>query len=483
MVARELKKAGIISETILVENKIDFINALKEFVPDIILSDHSLPSFNSHEALKIVKDMGIEVPFILVTATVSEEYAVSIIKDGASDYILKDRLQRLPNAILGAIDKYNMESARKLADESLRLSERKNKILFESNPMPICMISRSTMDIIAVNEAAVNHYGYSLEEFLTLNSKDLRPQEDIKKYLAYVSQETPGINKAGIWRHKKKDGTIILVDIIAHDIMYENIPARLILANDVTEKMNAEAELTRQRLLQQKLITHSIQVQEREREEIGKELHDNINQILVTAKLYLDHAIKKEQLQSELLQNCLDNILLAIHETRQLSHTLVAPSLGDVTLTEAIEELLKEIHLVTSLRGQLITKNYNENVLDKNIQLIFYRIVQEQINNIVKHSGATNITVTLSISPDAIILSVTDDGHGFDTNKKAEGIGLRNIRHRAEFYDGNSRIISAPGKGCTLEVSVPNSKPGPIDNALQKNDLIESAKTKKIMGY
>ena len=166
MVARELKKAGIISETILVENKIDFINALKEFVPDIILSDHSLPSFNSHEALKIVKDMGIEVPFILVTATVSEEYAVSIIKDGASDYILKDRLQRLPNAILGAIDKYNMESARKLADESLRLSERKYKLLFESNPLPMWMISRSTMDIIAVNEAAVNHYGYSLEEFL-----------------------------------------------------------------------------------------------------------------------------------------------------------------------------------------------------------------------------------------------------------------------------------------------------------------------------
>ena len=119
LVARELRKAGIIYEAIPAGSKIEFINALKKFSPDIILSDHSLPSFDSHEALKIVKESGILVPFILVTATVSEEYAVNIIKEGASDYILKDRLQRLPNAILGALEKYNLENQRRVADETL----------------------------------------------------------------------------------------------------------------------------------------------------------------------------------------------------------------------------------------------------------------------------------------------------------------------------------------------------------------------------
>src|SRR5258705_13803184 len=83
LVARELKKSGIIYEAVLANTKEEFMDALKKFSPDIILSDHSLPSFNSHEALKIIKESGMQVPFILVTATVSEEYAVNIIRDGA----------------------------------------------------------------------------------------------------------------------------------------------------------------------------------------------------------------------------------------------------------------------------------------------------------------------------------------------------------------------------------------------------------------
>src|SRR6188474_1348292 len=116
-VARALKKAGIEFEIVHAEDKNEFIKALREFSPDVILSDHSLPSFDSREALKLVKEMGLAIPFILVTATVSEEYAVNIIREGASDYILKDRLQRLPNAISGALEKYKLEQARREADE------------------------------------------------------------------------------------------------------------------------------------------------------------------------------------------------------------------------------------------------------------------------------------------------------------------------------------------------------------------------------
>lgn len=104
-VDRELRKNAIVFETKLVDTKVAFINALETFVPDIILSDHSLPSFNSFEALSIVREMGLEVPFILVTANVSEEFAVLMMKSGACDYILKDRLHRLPVAVTNAMER------------------------------------------------------------------------------------------------------------------------------------------------------------------------------------------------------------------------------------------------------------------------------------------------------------------------------------------------------------------------------------------
>ncbi len=116
LVERELKRGGIIFESVLVKEKEEFEKALKEFRPDIILSDHSLPQFNSVEAMEIWKEFqrehGLIIPFILVTGSVSEEFAVQSIKTGADDYILKDRLKRLPSSIRSALDKARLARER-----------------------------------------------------------------------------------------------------------------------------------------------------------------------------------------------------------------------------------------------------------------------------------------------------------------------------------------------------------------------------------
>lgn len=109
LIERELKKGGFAFEKIVVDNRDDFVNGLKEFLPDIILSDHSLPAYNSNRALEDIRGLNIVVPFILITATISEEFAVAIIKLGADDYILKDRLHRLPSAIKNALEKHRLE--------------------------------------------------------------------------------------------------------------------------------------------------------------------------------------------------------------------------------------------------------------------------------------------------------------------------------------------------------------------------------------
>jgi PAS domain S-box-containing protein len=112
LVGLELKRAKIGFQKLDVDNKADYVKALDEYQPDIVLSDHSLPSFNSVEALDILKRKGLHIPFILVTATISEEFAVSIMKEGASDYILKDRMQRLPAAVQNAVEKYTLAAER-----------------------------------------------------------------------------------------------------------------------------------------------------------------------------------------------------------------------------------------------------------------------------------------------------------------------------------------------------------------------------------
>src|ERR1700744_5216028 len=107
-----LKKGELPFERLVVDNRADYEQALKNFAPHIILSDHSLPSFNSLDDLKLLKESGLDVPFILVTATISEEFAVEIMKEGAADYILKDRMKRLPNAIQNALEKHRSERER-----------------------------------------------------------------------------------------------------------------------------------------------------------------------------------------------------------------------------------------------------------------------------------------------------------------------------------------------------------------------------------
>jgi len=112
LVDRTLKKSGISFEKLVVDTRAEYIKALEDFDADIILSDHSLPAFNSLEALNILKDSGKLIPFILITSTMSEEFAVSVMKEGASDYVLKDRLQRLPSAVINAIEKHQSDNER-----------------------------------------------------------------------------------------------------------------------------------------------------------------------------------------------------------------------------------------------------------------------------------------------------------------------------------------------------------------------------------
>lgn len=160
LVYRELKRSNIEFDTKLVDNRHDYTLALKHYVPDIILSDHSLPAFNSIEALTILKQSNLNIPFILITATVSEDFAVDVMKAGATDYILKDRLQRLPKAVTNAIEEFRSDAESRRANQELN-------ILF--NTINEVFFSRDLVEskLLQISPACEAVYGYTEQEFLT----------------------------------------------------------------------------------------------------------------------------------------------------------------------------------------------------------------------------------------------------------------------------------------------------------------------------
>ncbi|HEY8927994.1 MAG TPA: PAS domain S-box protein [Mucilaginibacter sp.] len=164
-------------------------------------------------------------------------------KDGTNNWVelhgSRTEMAGIPTIIGSMID----VTKRKKAEEELRSSEQKYKLLFDSNPMPMWMISKDDQMIIAANDAAARHYGYTKDELLKLNAKSLRPPEDFERQQEGYRRQINNENYPDIVRHLKKDGTLMYVQIIAHDIIFEGRSVRLSLTNDITERLKAEESL------------------------------------------------------------------------------------------------------------------------------------------------------------------------------------------------------------------------------------------------
>jgi len=147
--------------------------------------------------------------------------------------------------------------------------------------------------------------------------------------------------------------------------------------------------------------------------------------------------------------------LSAIEEIRKLSHGLTTDALQQVGLSEEIGQVVHDTMETPQIRIHCRFDQSLEETMSEKFKLNTFRIVQEQLTNILKHADASEVHIALAVANSEVLLSVTDDGIGFDTTKKSKGIGIRNIISRAELYKGELQLISGSGKGCTLNIAFP----------------------------
>jgi PAS domain S-box-containing protein len=259
------------------------------------------------------------------------------------------------------------------------------------------------------------------------------------------------------YRFQYADGTYRNIADKGFAIYEDGKPVRLIGAiQDITERKKLEAQLLNEQVKKQKLINQAtIEAQEKERGMISAELHDNVNQLLMSARLHIG-AAKKSDIQEELLNKASDYLLQAVEEIRSLSKRLNTSIVKSVGLEQSIFDITRNMKQFNDIT---VTVNIDKDVIDKltqEQQLVVFRIIQEQSNNIIKYSRAVAATFSLSEKNNQCSLVISDNGIGFDKEKqKANGIGFINIFNRIDAYNGKVEIITYPDNGCTLNISMP----------------------------
>jgi len=439
------------------------IKVLEEKKISVVLLDLSLPDSSGFNSFVSINEYASTIPIIVLTGLADMDMALETMGNGAQDYLIKGEFDE---RLLFKSIQYSIERNR--IRESLRESHESYRNLFFNNPMPIFIWDPYTFQILEVNEIGQQEYGYTREELLTMSVLDLREKEEYEKLKIYAKEfsETEVTKNSGIWKHKKKSGQTMILDISSHRIEYKGKVAVLAIHKDITETIRLQEKLEEEKILKQKEINEAIiQVQERERNEISTELHDNVNQQLTVAMMYIASAQQKFPEDSELLKQSSKFILHAIEEIRKLSQTLVTPLIKHFGLSKAIEGLLDDVIAVNNFQIDFRADSFYEEDISYEFKLSIFRIVQEQMNNIIKYSNAENVSIRLGRNEECIDLSIVDDGIGFLLSQPRKGIGLHNIMSRAELYNGNVDIQSEPGKGCSILINFPQ------ENALLKEKV------------
>jgi two-component system sensor histidine kinase UhpB len=425
--------------------------------PDIIFLRVTETEMAHSKAPDWLKPLRVTAPLVTLSKDVNDNFYDSSLRLGADDHLFYSELTTsvLKKTILYCIERRKHNDQLRDTIERYRLvAKATNDIAWDWE-----FSKKSTYWIGSGIETILK---YPLTEMTVAGDfweNNIHPEDKdrVTQKLKEVFKNADASNWEDEYRFKNNEGSYNYIYDRGFIIYKNNEPVRMLgIMEDITAKVLLEKKLETEKLLKQKHITEAVIVaQEKERTEIGKELHDNVNQLLSASRLYIDAAITDQKNNAFLLSQASGFIKNAIDEIRTLSKVLHTPLISEMGLVDSVENLIEEVMAVSQLDINFKCFGFNEEELNDNFKLTLYRIIQEQLTNILKHARAQNAWITLSQNDEYVLLEIKDNGVGFDTTKKRQGIGISNINSRASMYNGSIKLDSTFKMGSTLFVRFP----------------------------
>jgi two-component system sensor histidine kinase UhpB len=471
LIARALARGGVVAAIDHVDTEPAYVAQLDAGIPDVILCDYDMPRFSAERALAIMGERGLDIPFIVVSNHIGQNAAVIAMQGGASDYLSKGDLGRLPKAIEVAVDRAQARRARARAEQALRESEAMTRGILESLDSRIAVLDRHGV-ILTVNgawerfDAARLAAGYVPARVGDnyLDGLDQSAQAGMP-YAAAGAQAT----RAVIARERPFGAVDYKLDLaggtrwfIARVTPLEGSDGGVVVAHqDITDRMMAHVALENAHRRLQTLSQRVLSIQEEERRVISRELHDDAGQSLAALKIGLHRLARQPVGDAALLADCTSTAEIVIEKLRTLAQELRPPQLDQLGLADALRWLVDRQARATGIDIACEFSGPGDRRHDPALEVACYRIAQEALNNATRHAGPRKITVRLEGDGQLLKLCVQDDGHGFDEsaarNRAARGgsLGLISMEERAELAGGRLKLRSVLGAGTTVSALFP----------------------------
>lgn len=375
---------------------------------------------------------------------------------------------------------------RKQAEAELRGSEERYRLLFKNNPHPMWVYDLETLEFIAVNQAAVQHYGYTRDEFLNMTVADIRLPQELPRLLENKSQVDAGIDFAGVWQHKKKNGTIIDVEITSYATIFDSRNAELVLAHDVTDRLQAEAELYKAKEAAEAASLAKSQFLAN----MSHELRTPLNAIIGYSEILQEEALDlgEEDFVSDLerIHNAGQLLLTLINDILDLSKIEAGHAeleLETFDVSEAVQDVARTVEPLFLRNTNRLNVECPNNIGELHSdQIKLTQILFNLLSNAAKFTQKGTITLTVerikhdenSWDSEQLIFKCTDTGIGItpeqlqklfqpftqadaSTTRKygGTGLGLAIAQKYSQMLGGEITVSSEFGKGSTFTLTLP----------------------------
>lgn len=434
--------------------------ALQQSAWDVVISDYSMPSFSGIAALRLLQQHGTDIPFIMLSGVVGEEIAVMTMKAGAHDFVTKENLVRLVPAIERELREAAMRREHKRMERALRLSQDQFLAFMEYTPL-VCWITDEDSRLRYANTGFARLLGTTPDSLAGKNIAELFPPQHAAVYQANNQRvlDTGEVLERieSVPRPTGGAGQFLAYRFPLGGHGNERLIGGVAL--DITERMQSEIALREYAEQMRSLTRRLSEVEETERRNINRELHDRVGPSLVALKLnfHLARSRLPPELQKTIgaqIDDAQKVLETTVAQLRNVMADLRPPALDDYGLLAALRTYAEPYSARLGIPVNVLGIDISSR-LSLTAETTLFRIAQEALNNIAKHAQAKRVEITVQATASHVILLVSDDGTGFDPGRpdpQRSSWGLKTMRERAQAIGADLRIESAPGSGTRILV-------------------------------